>query len=175
MLNKNGFVLFLFLSGCAAPEALLGVWELSRQECLFKDGSGKFKDSFQESAKYTLEFKSQGQVVLSYKNKQVALKAKNTTVKCDVLFTGVYSYNGLFDSLTFDFINENTGKHQISKGKKCGTKSEINFKEPASPHEHYKGDSSLGLQKMTPSELSLSVPGVSKCVNDKLIITFQKK
>ncbi len=175
MLKKSGFALFLVLSGCGSAKGLIGVWELNRQECLFKDGSGKFKDSFEESAKYTLEFKNEGQVILSYKNKKVDLKSENKTVKCDVLFTGAYSYSGFSGALTFDFTDEETGKHRISKGESCETKSEIHFKEPSAPHEHYEGDPSIGLQKVTNSELRLSFPGAPKCVNNKLIITFNKK
>ncbi len=180
-----GFVFlfsFFLLTACSAPGGLLGVWELDRQECFFKDNVGIFKDFFQEENKYTLEFKSNNQVVLIYPDRDVSAnlfinqvqQEKKETLKCDVLFMGTYSYGSLTGSLDFNFAHDETGAYQTRKGDNCDTNLQIKFKNlPA--NSHYIGDPSVKVKKVSTEELHLAFPGAPKCKSDRVTFIFKRK
>lgn len=173
------FLLFGFFATCSAPTGLTGVWKAERQECLFDDTSGIFKESFPKARQYILEFKENKQVDLIYRDLKVSAvlaadKNKDKEeIECDVVFEGTYSYSPL-GSLGFDFAHDETGAYKIRRGEECDTDLKIEFKEmPA--QSPYIGDPSVSVEKVNADNLHLGFPGFPKCEGDKMITVFQRQ
>lgn len=174
--------LFFLMIACSAPKGLIGVWEAEHQECLFKDKSGIFKNTFTKERRYILDFKGDKQVKLIYQDLNIFAdffinKEKQTekeNLQCDVVFTGTYSYYPVLGSIQFNFANDETGAYQIKKGESCGTDLKIEFtKMPAkSP---YLGDPEVLVKKVGREDLYLAFSNFPKCENDKMITVFRRK
>ena len=169
------------LTACSAPKGLTGVWEADRQECLFKDTSGIFKNRFTEERVYILEFKGDNQVDLIYPNLKVfaelvvnqETQKEKEDLQCDVVFLGTYSYS-ILGSLEFNFANDETGAYQIQRGKNCDTDLKIEFKKlPA--QSLYIGDPSVSVEKVDEENLHLAFSGFPKCKSDKMVTVFRRK
>ncbi len=173
------FLIFAFLAACSAPTGLKGVWEAERQECLFKDVSGVFNESFPKERRYILEFKENNQVDLVYRDLKVSAvlaadpgKDKEE-IQCDVIFEGTYSYSPL-GSLEFNFAHDETGAYTVKRGEDCDTDLRIEFKKMPD-QSPYIGDPSVSVKKVNAEDLHLAFSGFPKCKGDKMITVFKRK
>ena len=166
---------------CSAPEGLIGMWKAERQECLFKDTSGIFKNSFTKERRYILDFKSGNQVDLIYQDLKVFAdlaadqkkQEDKEELECDVIFAGTYSYSTL-GSLEFNFAHDETGAYQIRRGEDCDTDLKIEFKKmPA--QSPYIGDPSVSVEKVNAEDLYLAFSGFPKCKSDKMVTVFRRQ
>ena len=177
------FILLLscLLIACSAPKGLPGVWQADRQECLYKDTSGIFRNYFTEGRRYTLELKNNNQVSLIYPNLKVSAdlfvdRAKQEgkeELQCDVVFDGTYSYSAL-GSLEFNFAHDETGAYRIRRGENCDTNFKIEFKQMPT-QSPYKGDPTVSVETVNAENLYLAFPGFPKCKSDKMITVFKRK
>lgn len=155
--------------GCGLFHNIEGTWEAKTQQCLHKDYSKNYKQNIDSHNKYTLEFKSNKKVILTYLGTQVLIDENKKT--CDVIVSGVYSYN-LLGRLRFDFKSHN--QYDIKKGSNCEIKSLLNFKSlPA--NSAYINNPVVVVDKVNNSTLHLGFSAFPKCVNNRMLTVFTKK